>query len=181
MVMHQSCHSMPWCNTTQSHSGHLFGCVLTWSTSDDDTPSHSALPQQGTISTRCSTQQPQQPCHSHHTWGCCPLVSSSCVSAELNCNVVSMWCAPFTLTEMLGDVNHWLMDNCGVISDTPHGAHLMFVICESHSLHHSTLCVLTLSKLTCGPFLSFLIILCVCLRGDNGKCKLWNTFSVVPF
>ena len=27
MVMHQSCHSMPWCTTTQSHSGFLFGCA----------------------------------------------------------------------------------------------------------------------------------------------------------
>ena len=63
---------------------------------------------------------------------------------------------------MLGDVNHWLMDNHGVISDTPtHGAHLMLVIGESHSLHHSILCVLTLSKLTCGAFLPFLILLCV--------------------
>ena len=88
-----------------------------------------------------------------------------CECAEVNGNVVSMWCAPFTLTEMLGDVNHWLIDKCGVISDTPaHGAHLMLVICESQSLHHSTLCVLTLSKLTCGAFHPFLTLLCVCLR-----------------
>ena len=88
-----------------------------------------------------------------------------CTDAELNGKVVSMWCAPFILIGMLGDLNHWLMDNHGVISDThTHGAHLMLVICESHSLSHSTLCVLTLSKLTCGAFLPFLILLCVCLR-----------------
>ena len=156
--MHQSCHSMPWCTTTQSHSGHLFGCVLTWSTSDDDAPFHSASPQQGTTSTRCSTQQPQQPCHLHHTWGCCALVTSSCVCAELNGSVVSMWCAQLTFTVMLGDVNHWLMDNHGVIIDTrAHDAHLMLVICEGHSLPHSTLCVFTFSKLACGAFLPFLI------------------------
>ena len=59
--------------------------------------------------------------------------------AELNGKVVGMCCAPFTLTEMLGDVNHWLMDNHGVISDTlAHGADLVLVICESQSFHHST-------------------------------------------
>ena len=83
----------------------------------------------------------------------------SCVCAELNGKVVSMWCAPFTLTEMLGDMNHWLMDNHGVISDTPtHGAHIMLVICENRSLHHSTLCVLVLSKLTCGAFHPYLCV-----------------------
>ena len=102
--------------------------------------------------------------------------------AEVNNNVVSIWCAPFTLTVMLGDVNHWLMDNHGMISDThAHDAHLMLVICESHSLHHSTLCVLTLSKLTCGPYLPFLILLCVCLRRINDECMQSNAFSVVPF
>ena len=132
MVTHQSCHS---------HSGHLFECVLTWSTCDDDAPPHSATPQQGTTSTRCSTQQPQQSCHTYHNWGCCALVSSLCVSAELNGNVVTMWCAPFTLTVMIGDVNYWLMNNHGVISDTlAHDAHLVLVFCESHSLHHSILC-----------------------------------------
>ena len=148
MVMHQSCHCMPWCTTTQSHSGHLFGCVLTWSTSGDDALSHFTTPQQGTTSTRCSMQQPQQSCHSHHTWGCCALVPSSCVSAELNGNVVSMWCRPFTLTEMLVDVNHWLMDKHSVISDKrAHGIHLMLVIGESNSFHHSTIFLFSLSSL----------------------------------
>ena len=70
---------MPWCTITQSHSGHLLGCVLTWSTSDDDVPSHSATLRQCTATTRCSTQQPKQVCHTHHTWGFCALVPSSCV------------------------------------------------------------------------------------------------------
>ena len=85
--------------------------------------------------------------------------------AELNGNVVSMWSAPFTFTVMLGDVNHWLMDNHSVFSYTlAHGAHFMLVICESQSLHPSTPCVLTLSKLTCGAFLPFFVFICVCLR-----------------
>ena len=78
------------------------------------------------------------------------------VCAELNGNVVSMWCAPFTLTVIIGDVNNWLMDNRGVISDTlAHDVHLMFVICESQPIHYSTLCVLTLSILICGAFVPF--------------------------
>ena len=63
----------------------------------------------------------------------------------------------FTLTEMLCDVNHWLMDIHGVISDTPaHGAHLMLVIGESHSLHHSTTFFLLFSP----SFSSTLFCLC---------------------
>ena len=79
------------------------------------------------------------------------------VCAELNGNVVTMWCAPFTLTEMLGDVNHWLMDKHGVFSDIlTHGAHLMLVICESQSLHDSPTFLLFFS-------LSFLpTLFCLC-------------------
>ena len=61
------------------------------------------------------------------------------VCAELNGNVASMCCAPFMLTEMLSDVNHWLMGNHGVIADThAHGTHLMVVIGESQPLHYTT-------------------------------------------
>ena len=173
MVMHQLCHSIPWCTTTQSHSGHLFGCVLTWSTSND-APSYSATPQQGTTSTRCSTQQTQQSCHTYHTWGCWAPVPSSCVSVELNGKAVSMWCAPFTLTVMIGDVNHWVIDNHGVISDTlAHDVHLVLVFFESHSLHHSILCSHSFqTHLWCFSSIS-----------NSSLCvsKQSNTFSVVHF
>ena len=67
----------------------------------------------------------------HYTWGSCALVPSSCVCAELNGKVVCMWCAPFTLTDMLGDVNYWPMYEHIVITNTPaHAAHLMPVIDE---------------------------------------------------
>ena len=50
------------------------------------------------------------------------------VGAELNHKLVSIWCGPFTVTEKLGDVNHWLMDKHGVIADTPaHAGDLMVV------------------------------------------------------
>ena len=53
------------------------------------------------------------------------------VCAELNSKVVCMWCAPFTLTDMLGDVNYWPMYEHIVITNTPaHAAHLMPVIDE---------------------------------------------------
>ena len=63
-----------------------------------------------------------------------------CECAEVNGNVVSMWCAPFRIIEMLGDVNHWLMGKFCVISDThAYDADLMLVICENHSFYHFTI------------------------------------------
>ena len=66
-----------------------------------------------------------------------------CVCAEPNGNVICMWCASFTIPMMLGDVNYWLLDNHGVVSDTPTiCAHLMLVISEGEPLHNKdTFCL----------------------------------------
>ena len=88
------------------------------------------------------TPHPQDAQHNNHathiTLGDVVHLCQPRVSAELNGKAVSMWCAPFTLTVMLGDVNHWLIDKHGVFSDTrARGAHHMLVIGETHSLNHS--------------------------------------------